>query len=311
MQGPKTEYRDQKEVVARYLSWALGADAEVLTISALPGCIHQNLRVHARLGMESRSFVLRRMPLQKTLGFARGVVPYNLEAEFTALKDLEGVDLLTPKVWGLDREGRFLDMPAFLMEYIEGPTVLDAVESNPEVIAYRFAETILAMNRVSADQLPDLVGLIGESDEDPADLLGWLTAQAGKMDAPSFFLSGLDLLTRELPSDRPKRVFGNGDLGPQNFIYTADGSIAVVDWEYAGFNDPIAEIMLLHVWPEDDPFLRKHPIDKLYCRLAGIDVGILRWYEIYGALSGWLFAAGDCNRKAMMIYEQKARNLFS
>jgi len=197
------------------------------------------------------------MPCTENFGFARKISPYNFEVEFTALKELEKVALPTPKVWGLDMTGKFFGTPAFIMEYIEGPTLLEVVESNPEEVVNRFAETILEMNQITTAQVPGVVTHLSMPENAPADSLGWLENQTKHIDVPDFFMNGFKVLEKEYPCNRPVKAFGNGDLGPQNFIYTSDGSIVILDWEYVDFNDPLAEIMLLHVWPKDDPFLKK------------------------------------------------------
>jgi aminoglycoside phosphotransferase (APT) family kinase protein len=113
---------------------------------------------------------------------------------------------------------------------------------------------------------------------------------------------GLDFVDAEQPANRPCPTFGNGDLSPMNFICGDDGRITVVDWEYAGFADPIAEIMLLHTWPEDAPFLQSHPIDRIYCEMNGIPAALLKWYEVCSAISGWIYAANDDNRRRLKLH---------
>ena len=90
----------------RYLSWALASEACLIRTSPLPGGVHQNVRIDVE-GTVIRSFVLRRAPQAEALGYARQVVPYDLETEFLALKDLERTGFRVPRVWGLDLEGRF------------------------------------------------------------------------------------------------------------------------------------------------------------------------------------------------------------
>jgi aminoglycoside phosphotransferase (APT) family kinase protein len=112
--------------------------------------------------------------------------------------------------------------------------------------------------------------------------------------------AGLRALEDDAPEGRPQPAFGNGDVGPQNFIVQPDGRAAVVDWEYAGYADPLGELMLLHTWPTQSPFLGKYPVGRMYCDATDIDPAILEWYELYAALTAWVFAAidGDDARRA-------------
>ncbi len=75
-----------KASISRYLSWALNASTDVLSIFPLTGERHQNLLVKVFLSSKEHNVVIRRMPCTENFSFARKVFPYNLEAEFTALK---------------------------------------------------------------------------------------------------------------------------------------------------------------------------------------------------------------------------------
>ena len=132
----------------------------------------------------------------------------------------------------------------------------------------------------------------------------WMLRQTEKVELPDVVKRGLAVAQDTEPSQRPRFVFGNGDLGPGNFIARKDGSVAVVDWENVGFNDPVSEIMLLHTWPEDEPFLTLYPVDRMYCDRAGLDASILPWYELIGALCGWWYATKDQNARSRRHHEQ-------
>ena len=297
-----------QERIARYLSWVFGWHVTVLNVSALPGHIHENLHVRVLVGGEEKDLVIRRQPAQD-LGFARQVSPYDLQLEFLALSDLAETVLPVPQVWGLDLDGHHLGFPAFVMEYIHGRTVLEAVRDHPDGLVPAFADTILAMNRIQPCEVPNLVENRGEPADRPVDLLDWLRRQGEQCNAPDFFWTALRRLEREQPEDRPCPAFGNGDLGPQNFVVAEDAAIAILDWEYVGFNDPLAELMLLHVWPIEAPFLTRYPLDRLYCELAGLDVALLKWYEVYGALSGWMFGIMDQDVQWLDIHNRRLADL--
>ncbi len=104
------------------------------------------------------------------------------------------------------------------MEYIEGPTLLEVVESNPEDVINRSAVTILEMNQITTAQVPNVVVYSGIPANAPADSLGWLENQTKHIDVPDFFTNGFKVLAKEYPYNRQLKAFGNGDLGPQNFI---------------------------------------------------------------------------------------------
>jgi len=291
-----------------FLSQVFDSDIKVQAIKLLYGNVHQNLFIECKSNNKLLKLVVRIMPDYKNSGFERQILPYNLEKEYHILKDLEKVDFITPKVFGIDRSGEIFGSPSFIMEFIEGRTVLEAIRNDPEGILNNYVDTILLMNSISPFQLPSFNDKNNITGNKPVNLLGWLTEQSKTSEVPSFFQQGLEYL-KDIPPNRPLPVFGNGDLNPQNFIHMNNGSIAVVDWEYAGFYDPLAELMLLHVYPEERPFLSEYPLDKIYCQKAGFDVSMLKWYELYGALNAWIFAFKNNEKVKMDKYEKYALNL--
>jgi aminoglycoside phosphotransferase (APT) family kinase protein len=76
----------------------------------------------------------------------------------------------------------------------------------------------------------------------------------------------------ELPAAR----FSNGDLWLDNLIVRDRRLVGVIDFESAGFSDPIFEFLLsFFVSPE----LRGRGIEERYCRCMGFDPGTLPWYR--------------------------------
>lgn len=295
---------DTTDKVSRFLSWSIGASIKAVAASELAGGVHTNLLVDCVVAGRNERFVVRMMPPADCFGFARKqVVPYDLQNEHATLVELQGCDLPVPKVWRFDETGEMLGRPAYAMEFIPGDTVLQVALRGHNGIDRSFAEAISRMNRIKPRQLPQLIKRVGLPDRQPADLLGWLHTQVERIDIPMELRRALDFVDAEQPSNRPCPTFGNGDLNPTNFICRDDGSIAVVDWEYAGFADPIAEIMLLHTWPEDAPFLQSHPIDRIYCEMNGVSATLLKWYEVCSAISGWIYAANDDNRTRMKLHK--------
>jgi aminoglycoside phosphotransferase (APT) family kinase protein len=286
-------------LLSRYLSWALDRDASAEACSPLFGGVHQKWRVTAQVGSGVCDYVLRQAPSQYISGFARQeVAPYKLSTEFAVLTELQQTEVIAPNVWGFDAEGEFFGAPVYLMEFIAGKTVFEVAQTQPETVVNGFVEAILTMNRVS----PARVASVAKCNHGPIDLVSWLLEHSEGSGVPDCFRAGLKALGNA-PSNRPLPAFGNGDLNPQNFIVRPDGSVAVVDWEYAGFNDPLAEIMLMHTWPPEAPFLHSYPVARVYCEQAGLDAGLLAWYELQAALTGWVYAAKNRRPDAMVRHE--------
>jgi len=304
--------KHDNQKLSQFLSWAMTSEVRALDVSELAGGVHTNLVVRCEIDGANDVCLVRMMPPEDSFGFARTQVSaYDLGKEHAVLTDLQRSNIRVPKVWLLDEKGDFLGQPAYPMEYIQGETVLQIAQRAHDEIDREFTQTIISMNQIGPEQIPQLVGKTGPPAGKPADLLGWLRNQIAKKEVPSEFQNGLAFLEAEQPGQRPLPRFGNGDLNPMNFIRTEAGEIAVIDWEYAGFNDPIAEIMLLHTWPEDEPFLNKHPVDRIYCELTGVPVTILKWYEVLSAISGWIYAVNDKNGKRMELHADHFNRCFN
>lgn len=287
--------------IERYLRWAFDEHVTVTSVTPLPGRVHKNIHVFALVSGAPRQVVIRVAPAAPASSLAREVKPYDIAAEFAALRDLETHPLPTPRVWGLDEHGRRLGAPAFAMQYIAGATVLAAAEREPERVLRAYVDALVCMNGIRASDVPSVPA--PPDDCGPADLVGWLRRRIDARPCPPRVRAGLRALEDAAPHGRPVPAFGNGDVGPQNFIYQADGKVAVVDWEYVGFADPLNEIMLLHTWPPRAPFLSRYPVDRMYCDATGIDPAVLGWYELAAALTAWVFAASDRDEMNRVAHE--------
>ncbi|MBT3271382.1 phosphotransferase [Candidatus Poribacteria bacterium] len=277
--------------VERYLRWAFEDEVSVAGLAPLPGGVHDNIHARVVVGGVARQVVIRVAPIAPPGSHARAVKPYDIAAEFAALRDLHTHTLPTPCVWGLDDAGAHFGSAAFTMQYIEGATVQDAAAREPERVLRAYVEALVCMNGIGAADVPSVTA--PPRDGAPADLVGWIRRQADALPTPPRVRAGLRTLADAEPEGRPRPAFGNGDVGPQNFIYQANGAAAVVDWEYVGYADPLSELMLLHTWPPQAPFLGRYPVDRMYCDAMDIDPAVLEWYELYAALTAWIFAASD------------------
>jgi aminoglycoside phosphotransferase (APT) family kinase protein len=86
----------------------------------------------------------------------------------------------------------------------------------------------------------------------------------------------------------PAVRFSNGDLWLDNLI-VCDGQLAgVIDFENAGFSDPIYEFLLPFFVA---PALRGRGIEARYCARMGFDAGMLVWYHGLEYFDTWHWVA--------------------
>ena len=95
------------------------------------------------------------------------------------------------------------------------------------------------------------------------------------------------LLYRRLKEDMPPLPaprFSNGDLWLDNLIVRERELAGVIDFENAGFSDPIYEFLLsFFVRPE----LRGRGIEERYCQRMGLDPALLPWYHGLEFFDSW------------------------
>jgi CTP:phosphocholine cytidylyltransferase-like protein/thiamine kinase-like enzyme len=85
-----------------------------------------------------------------------------------------------------------------------------------------------------------------------------------------------------------KKVLCHVDSNPDNIIRLIDGSIRVIDWEYAGMGDPIMDLSMYSIYS----YYSKNEMDELlriYLQHEPDTHETLRLY-IYAALGGYLWA---------------------
>jgi len=203
------------------------------------------------------------------------------EHEYTVLRAMESIPIPTPQAYGWDPEGEALGVPCFLCDFIEGESLLKPMSAAERWAEELYIDTVCALQEVSRRQLSVIEDRLLE--EETAE--GFLEA------AYSYFKTGAHPLAdamyanlkRTMP-ELPAVRFSNGDLWLDNII-TRDGQLAgVIDFENAGFSDPIYEFLLPFFV---SPGLRGRGIEERYCERMGFDAGLLRWYRGLELFDTW------------------------
>ena len=98
----------------------------------------------------------------------------------------------------------------------------------------------------------------------------------------------MKVLIEQIQKMHVQDVLCHIDCNPDNFIRLADGSIKLVDWEYAGMGDPIMDVSMYSIYS----YYSKEDMDellKIYLERDPNKDERLRLY-IYTALGGYLWA---------------------
>ncbi|MHC4473829.1 MAG: phosphotransferase family protein [Planctomycetota bacterium] len=257
--------------VTDYVSGALGRPVRFLRADRLVKSSREApWRLVVRESGEERSYVLR-------AGVAR------VEHEFRALRAMERVAIPTPRAYGWDPEGAALGAPAFLMDHIDGEPILPALLAAEDWAEPLFLDTVCALQGVTREQLGAAAGLLEPDD-----------ARAVLEDVCASFRESPDPLAEEAQAvlletmpTLPEVRFSNGDLYPTNVLVKDRRLAGVVDFEHAGFTDPVYEFLLpFFMCPE----LRGRGTEERYCRRMGYASAALPWYRALEWFDTWRYA---------------------
>ena len=206
-----------------------------------------------------------------------------LAHEFAVLNAMQNTPLPVPRAYGLDEEGRSLGIPCFLSDFIEGEPLLEPLLAGKAWAEDLYIETVYALQSITLDDLPTI-----------ADQLEHQTAVDVLEEADRYFLENPQPLAQtvhkrllETMPELPEARFSNGDLWVENII-VRDGKLAgVIDFEHAGFSDPIFEFLLSFFV---EPKLCGRGIEEGYCRHMGFDPAYLHWYHGLEFFDTWRWA---------------------
>jgi len=203
------------------------------------------------------------------------------EHEYAVLRAMELVRIPTPRVYGWDPEGEALGVPCFLRDFIEGESLLQPMLAGERWAEELYIDTVCALQGVTRQQLSVVEDRL--AGEETAE--GFLEAayEYFRTD-PHPLAEAVHVELRRTMPETPAVRFSNGDLWLDNLIARDKQLAGVIDFENAGFSDPIYEFLLpFFVSPQ----LRGRGIEESYCERMGFDAGLLGWYRGLEYLDTW------------------------
>ncbi len=211
-----------------------------------------------------------------------------LEHEYRVLELLQSTSIPTPRPYGWDPDGAALGLPCFLSDFIIGESLLGPILAGEKWAAQLYLDSVIALQSVT----PEHLGAAAESlltGETALDVL-----ENAYVCCQPFLDPLLEQTYRRLIQNAPLLPdlrFSNGDLWLDNFLTRERRLAGVIDFENAGFSDPIFEFLLsFFVRPE----LRAYGIEQQYCQRMGFDPALLPWYhglELFDTLT-WVLERG-------------------
>lgn len=89
------------------------------------------------------------------------------------------------------------------------------------------------------------------------------------------------------------------DLVSDNFLIKEDGSVRLIDWEYAGMADPIIDVAMFAIYSYYD-HKKTMELFEIYLKRKPTDEELLRLYS-YISLSGFLWTLWTCYKQALGV----------
>jgi aminoglycoside phosphotransferase (APT) family kinase protein len=200
-----------------------------------------------------------------------------MEYEYNVLRALEVIPLPlpTPRAYGLDMQGEVLGVPCFLSDFIDGESLLAPMLAGNAWAEDLYLDTVCALQAITDDDLRDSALELNRTTAKEVLEDAYASLQALQGRALPFTDAIYRKLKSEMP-DLPPLRFSNGDLWLDNFIVKDRTLAGVIDFQGAGFSDPVYEFLLpFFVSPE----LCGRGIEERFCRRIGVDPATLRWYR--------------------------------
>lgn len=238
-----------------------------------------------------RGFIARRDPPASLLSG-------NNDLEFEVYGAMAETGVPIPPVYWIEREGKWIDRPFFVMGRLPGASDGRQLVTSPQ---YKDVVPIVT------EQKPSILARIHDFDIDrlhalerppagvaPAahEVARWeQTLREDALEPQPVLELAFAWLKRHLPPPPERLALVHGDYRTGNFLYDASGITGILDWEMAHAGDPIEDVgwvvMKSWRWAGDDRvggLCSRDEFVRRYEEASGrrVDPEVLRFWEIFG-----------------------------
>jgi aminoglycoside phosphotransferase (APT) family kinase protein len=229
--------------------------------------------------------------------------------EATLIKALFGTGVPVPEVFAVAQEGDVIDVPFYVMSYIEGTV---ATEETPEAlrtdegrqgVGEQLIDTLAALHAVDwrAQGLEGFGRPEGFNARHLRRMVGLVADENGE--TPEAFEPGAEWLAENVPQESGDAILHN-DFRLGNVMWANEPPArigAVLDWELATIGDPLLDVgYFLGSYPEpgerpqtptqdlgaastEPGFPSRADLAERYAAKTGADLTNLQWYSVMAA----------------------------
>lgn len=195
---------------------------------------------------------------------------YDLEREYELLCQLDGMAVRAPRVLGFDK-----DVGVMAMACLPGEARYAMIGDDAELrerVEQSFVEALVEVHRLDVNALaldylptaPTITQAIA------FDIESWRTLLfKGVAEPDAVTLFAFAWLTARLPQTDDPAVLVQGDAGPGNFLFDAQGVTGLVDWEMAHFGHPLEDLGCVLARSLVQPMIASDRLSALYASASG------------------------------------------
>lgn len=193
--------------------------------------------------------------------------------EVAALEAMTDYPLPTPRVLLWDESNADAGTPIFISEFIDGTSLLPPMIAGEAWAIDLYVDTACELQAITTAELPAAFVEQFGTTESARDVVDEAYRRFPEP-TPLHEAAYRQLIATQPVS--PDTEFSNGDLWPDNVLVKDQRLVGVIDWQHAGWSDPIFEFLLpFFLVPE----LRGRGIEEIYCDRKGYSPDLLHWYH--------------------------------
>ena len=236
------------------------------------------------------SFIARRDP-------PASLLDSNNDLEFELYTALAGSGIPIPRVHWIEREGKALDRPFYVMERLPGATdartlatAKDWDDVRPE-IARQKAQILAKIHSFDIDVIPALDRPASPAASARHEIDRWeRTMRQDTLEPQPVLELAFAWLKRHLPPPPERLALVHADYRTGNFLYDRSGITGILDWEMAHAGDPIEDVgwvvMKSWRWAGDDRvggLCSRDDFIRMYEDAGGakVDRDTLKFWEVF------------------------------